>query len=156
LKTVAVALVVYFVAVPWTVALYKYLLRPGKKLRAYGEWAVVTGASDGIGKALALEFLKADMGVLLISRTASKLVEVKAELLEKTKKDASRVLCATVDFSGGLDEGKIATLKKAMEGLDIGILANNVGMSYPFTKYYQELSDAECRDLVSVNLESKS
>lgn len=26
-------------------------LRPGKKLRDYGEWGLVTGASDGIGRA---------------------------------------------------------------------------------------------------------
>ena len=31
---------------------YKTLLRGGKNLkRSYGEWAVVTGATDGIGKA---------------------------------------------------------------------------------------------------------
>jgi hypothetical protein len=30
---------------------YVYFLRPGRDLRAYGSWAVVTGATDGIGKA---------------------------------------------------------------------------------------------------------
>lgn len=31
--------------------LWRKHLRPGKKLRKYGEWALVTGASDGIGRA---------------------------------------------------------------------------------------------------------
>lgn len=31
--------------------LWRKHLRPGKKLNSYGEWAVVTGASDGIGRA---------------------------------------------------------------------------------------------------------
>ena len=30
---------------------FAYFLRPGRNLKAYGEWAVVTGATDGIGKA---------------------------------------------------------------------------------------------------------
>jgi len=38
--------------------IYVYFLRPGKNLRAYGEWAVVTGATDGIGKAYSVELAK--------------------------------------------------------------------------------------------------
>lgn len=35
---------------------------------SYGQWAVVTGATDGIGKAYAIEFAKKGMNVLIISR----------------------------------------------------------------------------------------
>lgn len=42
-------------ALRWAAALlgfvYAYFLRPGRNLRKYGEWAVVTGATDGIGRA---------------------------------------------------------------------------------------------------------
>ena len=46
------ALVVGNELLKWTYAAYKYLIRPSYNLkRRYGEnWAVVTGASDGIGK----------------------------------------------------------------------------------------------------------
>jgi len=40
---------------------------------ALGEWVVVTGATDGIGKAMAVEYAKAGMSVVLISRTQAKL-----------------------------------------------------------------------------------
>ena len=30
-----------------------YFLRPGKNIRQYGPWAVVTGGTDGIGRAYA-------------------------------------------------------------------------------------------------------
>lgn len=143
-KTVAVALVGYKVVVPFLVGVYKHFLRPGKKLKKYGEWAVVTGATDGIGKALAKEFVKAGLKVLLISRTESKLKEVAAEL------GAEYV---AVDYSN-FDDEKMAKVKKALDGKDIGILANNVGMSYPFTKYYHELTEKECSDLLALNLES--
>ena len=32
---------------------YVYFLRPGKNLKKFGNWAVVTGATDGIGRAYA-------------------------------------------------------------------------------------------------------
>ena len=54
--------------------LYKTLLRGGKNLKkSYGEWAVVTGATDGIGKAIAFELARKGMSVLLIGRSADKL-----------------------------------------------------------------------------------
>lgn len=42
----------------------------------YGDWAAVTGASDGIGKAYAREFAKQGLNVVLISRTERKLRDV--------------------------------------------------------------------------------
>ncbi len=35
-----------------------YFLRPAKNLKFYGSWAVVTGATDGIGKAYCVELAK--------------------------------------------------------------------------------------------------
>lgn len=45
-----------------------------------GGWAIVTGASDGIGKAYAFELAKRGFNLLLLSRTESKLQSVKEEL----------------------------------------------------------------------------
>ena len=36
-----------------SVGVYVYFLRPAKSIRAYGPWAIVTGATDGIGRAYA-------------------------------------------------------------------------------------------------------
>jgi 17beta-estradiol 17-dehydrogenase / very-long-chain 3-oxoacyl-CoA reductase len=44
--------------------LYKTLIRPGKNLKKLGEWAVVTGATDGIGKAYATTLAGEGMGVV--------------------------------------------------------------------------------------------
>jgi 17beta-estradiol 17-dehydrogenase / very-long-chain 3-oxoacyl-CoA reductase len=33
--------------------IYTYYIRPGKNLKRLGQWAVVTGATDGIGRAYA-------------------------------------------------------------------------------------------------------
>ena len=36
-----------------SVGVYIYFIRPGQNLKQYGPWAVVTGATDGIGRAYA-------------------------------------------------------------------------------------------------------
>ena len=46
-------------AISLLTVLYRTVLRPGKKVSKYGKWAVVTGATDGIGKAMAFELARA-------------------------------------------------------------------------------------------------
>ena len=62
---------------------YKSFLRPGKNLTKFGKWAIVTGATDGIGKAYAMALAKKGMSVVLISRTEAKLKAVKEEIESK-------------------------------------------------------------------------
>jgi 17beta-estradiol 17-dehydrogenase / very-long-chain 3-oxoacyl-CoA reductase len=38
--------------------IFIYFLRPAKNLKFYGSWAVVTGATDGIGRAYCVELAK--------------------------------------------------------------------------------------------------
>lgn len=46
----------------------------------YGYFPVVTGCTDGIGKAYAFELAKNGMNIVLISRTAEKLQNVALEI----------------------------------------------------------------------------
>merc|ERR1712000_575235 len=49
--------------------------------KKYGQWAIVTGCTDGIGKAFATELSKKyNMKIVLISRTLSKLEDLAKEL----------------------------------------------------------------------------
>uniref|UniRef100_A0A8C3YU40 Very-long-chain 3-oxoacyl-CoA reductase n=1 Tax=Catagonus wagneri TaxID=51154 RepID=A0A8C3YU40_9CETA len=45
-----------------------------------GEWAVVTGSTDGIGKSYAEELAKCGMKIVLISRSQDKLDQVSREI----------------------------------------------------------------------------
>ena len=53
------------------------------------------------------------------------------------------MLCAlTLQPCLCVGQGKVAA---AISGKDVGILINNVGVSYPFPKYFNELTDDEVR-----------
>lgn len=129
--------------------LHAFFLRSGKRLRKYGEWAVVTGATDGIGRAYAFELAKQGLSVLLLSRTEEKLQEVEKELQEKYPK--VKVAHLAVDF-GHFDAKARESVKAKVAPLDVGVLINNVGVSYPFTKYFHELKDEEVAALVELNV----
>jgi 17beta-estradiol 17-dehydrogenase / very-long-chain 3-oxoacyl-CoA reductase len=96
----------------------------GVNFRKYGEWAVVTGCTDGIGKAYAEYFAKIGLNVVLISRNLEKLNQQANELGE-TFKVSTKVIAA--DFTQNTIYPRIKTI---LNDLDIGVLVNNVGLSY--------------------------
>jgi 17beta-estradiol 17-dehydrogenase / very-long-chain 3-oxoacyl-CoA reductase len=112
---------------------------------------VVTGATDGIGKAMAFEFAKQGMNVVLISRSKDKLEDCSAELKAKYPKVDVRVL--SIDYSQ-FDAKARSKVDALLKDLDVGVLVNNVGMSYPFCQYFHELSDENVAQLMSLNVES--
>lgn len=115
-----------------------------------GEWAVVTGATDGIGKAYAMGLASKGLSVVLISRTASKLEDVQKEIKEKYPSvEVKIVVC---DYSK-FDDAAEAKVKAALPS-DIGVLINNVGVSYRYPQYYHEISQEEAMQLVDMNVTS--
>ncbi len=130
---------------------YNTFLRPGKDLKKLGKWAVVTGATDGIGKAYAMGLAKKGMSIVLISRTESKLKEVKKEI--ETKYSGIEVKHIVCDYSK-FDKKAQDELKKQLNGLEVGVLVNNVGVSYRYPRYFHELPDDEVQNLLTMNIDS--
>ena len=90
------------------------------------------------------------MNVLLISRTESKLVAASEEVASKYNVQTKYTV---VDFAHADD----ATWKRTaslMATLDVGLLVNNVGLSYDHCEYYEQLSEQSVRDIVEVNITS--
>ncbi|PVD33978.1 hypothetical protein C0Q70_05240 [Pomacea canaliculata] len=102
-----------------------------------GPWAVVTGCTDGIGKAYAEELARRGLNVVLISRTRSKLEDM-AKDIESRFKVKTKVIAA--DFT---QADIYADIGKELSGMDIGTLVNNVGMSYDFPQYFAEVENLE-------------
>ncbi|KAM9440668.1 hydroxysteroid (20-beta) dehydrogenase 2 [Clarias gariepinus] len=94
-------------------------------LREYGKWAVVTGATAGIGQAYAIELARRGLDVVLISRSQEKLARVAAEIESRYRRQ-TRVIQA--DFTEG--HSIYPAIEEQLKDLEIGILVNNVGMNY--------------------------
>ena len=66
------------------------------------KWAVITGASSGIGRALALEFAAGGFNVVLTGRNEAALREVAAECSGRHKAE-TEVVPADLSEAGGID-----------------------------------------------------
>lgn len=131
---------------------WKAMLRPGKNLaKSYGQWAVVTGATDGIGKAMAKEMAKKGMNVMLIARSKDKLKAVQDELAAKYMK--VEIKTEVVDFAN-FSVKDCGRMTEVLSKIEVGVLVNNVGISYAFPQYFHELTDDEIQGLMTVNIDS--
>ncbi len=90
-----------------------------------GKVAIVTGASDGIGKAAAARLAMEGASVALVSRTASDLERVAAEISSET---GSTVIAAPADVSDeDAVKNAVEMVAEKLGGIDI--LVNNAGTS---------------------------
>ncbi|KAK0936084.1 hypothetical protein LTR29_012362 [Friedmanniomyces endolithicus] len=123
---------------------------PGISLSKFGKkgsWAVITGASDGIGKEYALQLAKKGFNVLLVSRTQSKLDSLEAEIKRTC---GVEVKTLAMDFAANQDND-YAKLKRITADLDVSILINNVGLSHSIPVPFAQTPELEMRDIITIN-----
>ncbi|CDH49913.1 3-ketoacyl-reductase [Lichtheimia corymbifera JMRC:FSU:9682] len=113
-----------------------------------GAWAVVTGASDGIGKEFAEQLAKKKFNVLLVSRTASKLEAIAKDIVDKYGVETKTY---AMDFTKG-DQNDFAQLGQMMNEIRVGVLVNNVGTNHDIPTPYDEESDKVIDDIIEVNV----
>jgi short-subunit dehydrogenase len=95
---------------------------PPQSLRQrYGEWALVTGASSGIGAAFARALARDGVSCVLAARREDRLRSL-ADELEKQHQVTTRVVVVDLATREGADH-----LLEAVSDLEIGILVNNAG-----------------------------
>jgi short-subunit dehydrogenase len=91
----------------------------------YGPWALVTGASSGIGEEFARQAAANGLNVVLVARREERLREVAAELTTHHGID-TRVL--SIDLTA--DEA-VHAIVEGTDGLDIGLVVSNAGAGNP-------------------------
>jgi len=106
--------------------------------------ALITGASQGIGKAAALAFLNAGYRVVLAARNADKLAAIAADWPE----DALAVPCDVADPDSV--DALYAQITTRFDRLDV--VFNNAGQSLPATEI-ADISWQDWRRVLSVNLD---
>ncbi|XP_022199295.2 very-long-chain 3-oxoacyl-CoA reductase isoform X3 [Nilaparvata lugens] len=115
-------------------------------LKSTGEWAVITGCTDGIGREYAIQLAKKGMHLILISRSESKLEEFQIYLSNEYN---IKVRTIAVDFTNIKSSYK--TVEEGVSGLDIGVLINNVGMLNGYKLFLQDDYQV-MSDMVEVNV----
>jgi 17beta-estradiol 17-dehydrogenase / very-long-chain 3-oxoacyl-CoA reductase len=104
---------------------------PRNFLNEYGKnsWAVVTGASDGIGEVFCKELAKLGFNVCLVSRTKSKLDCVEESLKKINPNIQTKII--TADLSHSVSSPTMYDyIYEELKGLDVSFLINSAGVYY--------------------------
>jgi hypothetical protein len=109
----------------------------------YGEWALVTGASSGIGLEFARALARQGVSCVLTARREDRLGALAAEL-ERAHGVRTRIVVADLADPGGADR-----VADAVADLPVGILINNAGFGYAGRVEKQDTE--RLRALVQVN-----
>jgi len=119
--------------------------------KKFGNWAVITGATDGIGREYARKFAKKGLNIVIISRSQIKLQKT-AEEIEREFSVQVKHIC--VDFKN--QEDIYERIERQISGLDIAVLVNNVGMSYANPEYFAAIPNHSefVSNIVSCNIVS--
>ena len=143
----------FFVVSSPLVSLYRLFLRPGKKLRNYGQYAIVTGATDGIGRAYAFQLAKQGMSLLLVSRTQERLSETEAAIKARYPKAIVKTYVLDMEHFDSAAQQQLTAYLDTQK-LDIGVLLNNVGFSYSHPDYFDRVARESVHKLIDLNVTS--
>lgn len=110
-------------------------------------WAIITGASSGLGAIFAEQLAKRGLSLLLAGRDEPRLSEVARRVCQNNPEVAVDLVVGDLGAIAGVD-----ALAARLTGRDIAVLVNNAG----FGTYgrFAELDAEREGDLVSVNVEA--
>ena len=111
-------------------------------------WAIVTGASDGIGKEFAIQLAEKGYSVFLISRSRESLEKVQDIIQSKFP---VQTILYPFDF-GKYDAPNYESLKVAIQSINPCILINNVGICTDYPTSYLDTDPSFIREMIHVNI----
>jgi uncharacterized protein len=117
-----------------------------KALKQYGSWAVVTGASDGIGKAFAHELCKRGFNIVLVARREPLLMQLALKL---EKQHGRLVSVVKADL---VEPGATEHLLQVTQDLDVGLLVSAAGFGTSGHFIASDLRNE--KDMLAVNCAS--
>jgi len=92
------------------------------KLKRYGSWSLVTGASSGIGLEFARQLASQGMNLVLVARRGDILSALAKDLTREFTVEVKTISC---DLS---EEGAVEKLFQDLSGIEIGLVVMNAGM----------------------------
>lgn len=115
----------------------------------YG-YALITGATDGIGKSLAKEFVRRGFRVILVSRSLEKLTIVKQEFQSLYPKSTIELLPVDFSYSHRNPIKFYNDFFDSIQNFNISVLVNNVGVST--VKFLSNESFESIESMIGVNI----
>ena len=112
----------------------------------YGPWALITGASSGIGAEFARQLAARGLNLILAARREERL-QILADSL--TLRYPISVAVVPIDLTA---PDFLAAIRETIDGLDVGLLVNNAGVM-PTGRFLDHTLDDELRQL---NLNSRA
>jgi short-subunit dehydrogenase len=115
----------------------------------FGPWALITGASSGIGKEFARQIAAAGINVVLVARRESLLADLGRGISQES---GVQYRALAMDLS---HEGFIARLAEGTNDLNIGLVVSNAGTGNPgeFLKLDRQLLESTLRLNTMAHLE---
>jgi hypothetical protein len=109
----------------------------------YGPWALVAGASEGIGAAFAAGLAKRGLNLVLLARRLDKLEELSGILGEKYPVE---IKCHSLDLA---DAERTREFVSGLE-MEIGLLVYNT--AHAPIGYFENIPAADLKKIVDVNI----
>ncbi len=111
----------------------------------YGSYALITGASSGIGAEFAKQLAQKGLNLVLIARRKKRLEKLKQEIQSKNE-----VIIKIIELDL-LSDNFLDSIRKVTDNLDIGLLINSAGLMYIGNYLDSSLE----KDLQMINLNIK-
>lgn len=131
----------------WQYLWLPYQQQAARLAKRYGNssWVLITGATDGLGKAFAQELAQYGFNLLLASRTQEKLNKLQEEL--GVLGIQVRTVCVDLSDTSEFTYSRITT---AAQDIDVSIVINCVGTT--IHRRYAEVSSDALRHLIAINV----
>ena len=120
-------------------------------LKKYGTWAIVTGATDGLGKQFAMQLAAIGFNLVVVARRKNLLDDLSKKLNTSYKVD-----CISIDLDLSTNNAVTALYEKTSQ-LDIGLIVAAAGFGTSTNlidadiKVEKQLIDLNCRSLMEIS-----
>jgi len=137
-----------YMAVKSAAFLWKYYLRPFPAIRSKygGSWAIVTGATGGIGLGIVHELAAEGLNIVLVARNKVGLAATAADLRAHYPGIEVRILSLDAE-----NPGDMSVVFNTIRDLNVSLLFNNVGVHNHIPTDVADMKPHEVRRLVDVN-----